>query len=229
MTQNILVADDDSDILELVRYNLDREGFRIFAAQDGQEAWSILNDETIDLAVLDIGMPGISGVEICRRMKRDERLKSVPLVFITARTMESDLVIGFQAGAEDYIRKPFSPKELVVRVNSILKRAKGTEDVYRIQNFDISFDRHLCKIDAVRINLTHHEFGVLNVLIHADGRTVSRNQLLEKVWGMETHSSPRSVDIVVTRLRDKIHPYHSCIRTIPGVGYQWDSDGFVAG
>lgn len=224
MKQKILVADDDSDILELMRYTLDREGYHVFTAQDGQEAWSILNDESIDLAVLDIGMPAISGVEVCRKMKKDERLKSIPLFFVTARTMESDLVIGFQAGAEDYIRKPFSAKELAVRVNSILRRAKGVEDVYRLKQFDISFDRHLCKIEGGRINLTHHEFGLLNVIIHADGRTVTRNQLLEKVWGMETHSSPRSVDIVVTRLRDKIKPYHTCIRTVAGVGYQWDPE-----
>lgn len=225
MKQNILIADDDSDILELLRFHLDREGYNIFFAQDGQEAWSILNDESIDLAVLDIGMPGLSGVDVCRRMKRDERLKTIPLIFVTARVMESDLVVGFQAGAEDYIRKPFSVKELVIRVNSILRRAKGVEDVYRLKQFDISFDRHLCKIEGERVNLTHHEFGLINVLIHADGRTVSRNQLLEKVWGMETHSSPRSVDIVVTRVRDKITPYNNCIRTIPGIGYQWDSEG----
>lgn len=220
----MLVADDDPDILELVRYNLNREGYFVHSARDGAEAWEILNDETIDLALLDIGMPGLSGMDLCERMKKTERLKFVPLIFVTARTMESDVILGFRVGADDYIRKPFLAKELVMRVNSLLKRTQGNDDSFRYMQLELNFDRHQCRIDGERVNLTPHEFGLLKLLVHAEGRTISRAILLEKVWGMESHSSPRSVDIVVTRLRDKVKPYHHLIRTVPGVGYQWDME-----
>ena len=110
MSYNILAVDDDSDILELVRYTLEKEGHKVHFAIDGTEAMGILQDETIDLAILDIGLPGLSGVEICRRMKREERLRTIPVIFVTARTQEADVLIGFQAGADDYVRKPFHPK-----------------------------------------------------------------------------------------------------------------------
>ncbi len=226
--QNILIVDDDSDILELLRYNLEKEGYRIFFACDGNDALSILNDECIDLAVLDIGLPGFSGIDICRRMKKDERLKGIPVIFVTARTQESDILIGFQAGADDYVRKPFSPKELLARVNSLLKRTQHNEQDYRLGDFEVSFERHLVRIGGERVNLTHREFGVLQILITGNGRTASRGQILERVWGMDARSGPRSVDIVITRIRDKIKPYHSCIRTITGVGYQWDSEERIA-
>ncbi len=226
--QNILIVDDDSDILELLRYNLEKEGYRIFFACDGNDALSILNDECIDLAVLDIGLPGFSGIDICRRMKKDERLKGIPVIFVTARTQESDILIGFQAGADDYVRKPFSPKELLARVNSLLKRTQHNEQDYRLGDFEVSFERHLVRIGGERVNLTHREFGVLQILITGNGRTASRGQILERVWGMDARSGPRSVDIVITRIREKIKPYHSCIRTITGVGYQWDSEERIA-
>lgn len=223
-SQNILVVDDDSDILELIRFNLEKEGYRIHFAYDGNDAWSILNDESIDLAVLDIGLPGFSGMDICRRMKKDERLKSIPVIFVTARTQESDILIGFQAGADDYVRKPFSPKELVARVSTLLKRTTQSQDNYTHDNLEVSFERHIVKVAGERVNLTHREFGVLQLLIQGNGRTSTRGQILERIWGMDARSGPRSVDIVITRVRDKIRPYHGCIRTVTGVGYQWDPE-----
>jgi len=220
----ILVVDDDCDILEMIRYNLEKEGYQVFAAADGHEAISILNDESIDLALLDIGLPGCSGMEICRRMKSEERLRGVPVIFATARTQEADILLGFQAGADDYVRKPFSPKELTARIHSLLRRTQLGDQDYRLRDLEVSFERHLVKIQGERINLTHREFGVLQTLISGNGRTSSRNQILEKVWGMDARSGPRSVDIVITRIREKIKPYHTCIRTIAGVGYQWDTE-----
>jgi len=224
MPHNILVVDDDADILELIRYTLDKEGHKVFIAQDSTEAWGILNDETIDLAVLDIGLPGMSGTELCRRMKREERLKTTPVIFATARTQENDILIGFHAGAEDYIRKPFSPKELLARVHTLLKRTTHADECYRLQGLEVFFDRHIVKINQERVNLSHREFGVLHSLILSGGRTASRNQLLERVWGLDARSSPRSVDIVITRIREKIRPFHHCIRTVQGIGYQWDPE-----
>jgi two-component system alkaline phosphatase synthesis response regulator PhoP len=227
MNQNILIVEDDTDILELLRFSLDKEGYKVFFAVDGNEAWSILNDEHIDLCVFDIGLPGISGVELCRRIRREDRMKQIPIIFASARTQEADLLIGFQAGADDYVRKPFSPKELLARINVLLKRA-NSDGVYRLGTLEMYFDRHLVKIDQQRTNLTHREFGVLIALIQAHGRTISRSQLLEKVWGMDALSSPRSVDIVITRIREKIKPYQNCIRTISGIGYQWDPEEDVS-
>lgn len=223
MNQNILIVEDDSDILELLRFSLEKEGYKVFFASDGTEAWSILNDEHVDLCVLDIGLPGVSGVDLCRRIKREERLKQIPIIFASARTQEADLLIGFQAGADDYVRKPFSPKELLARIGVLLKRSQ-TDGVYKLGALEIFFGRHLVKIEGVRVNLTHHEFGVLVSLIQADGRTISRTQLLERVWGMEVRSSPRSVDIVIARVREKIKPYQNCIRTVSGFGYQWEQE-----
>ena len=222
MTTRVLIADDDPDILELIHHAMEQEGFECSLASAGNEAWEMLNDETIDLAVLDIGLPEMSGIEIVRRMKKDERLKSVPVMFVTARTQEADVLIGFQVGADDYVRKPFSPKELRARVSTLLKRTGVEQDCYRLDGFEIHFDRHLVKINGSRVNLTQREFGVLHMLIKGNGRTASRNQLLERVWGMNAHSGPRSVDIVITRVREKIKPFGNCIRTIVGVGYQWD-------
>lgn len=220
--QSILVVEDDTDILELTRFNLEREGFKVFTSSNGNDAMALLRDESIDLAILDIGLPGISGIEICRQIRKDERLKGMPIIFVTARTQETDLLIGFQAGADDYVRKPFSPKELLARVQTHIRRVNALDDVYRMNGLEIYFDRHLVKINGSRIDLTHREFEVLQSLIHGNGRTSSRSQLLEKVWGMDARSGLRSVDIVITRIREKIKPFQACIRTVTGVGYQWD-------
>jgi len=227
MSYNILAVDDDSDILELVRYTLEKEGHKVHFAIDGTEAMGILQDETIDLAILDIGLPGLSGVEICRRMKREERLRTIPVIFVTARTQEADVLIGFQAGADDYVRKPFSPKELLARVNLMLKRSTQEEETYRLQGFEVLFNRHLVTVQGRRLILSQREFGVLQQLILANGRTASREYLLERVWGLDARSGPRSVDIVITRLREKINPFGRLIRTVTGVGYQWDTEAMA--
>jgi len=224
MKQHILIVDDEVDILELIRFSMQQDGFQTYTAKDAKEAWSILQDEHIDLAVLDIGLPGVSGIELCQQMKTDNRLREIPIIFATARTQEADLLLGYQAGASDYVRKPFSPKELQARVHALLKRNANLEKIYRVGNLEIFTERHLLRIDQQPINITHREFGVLLELIEAQGRTTSRPQLLERVWGMDAHSGLRSVDIVITRLREKIKPYHTCIRTVAGFGYQWAPD-----
>lgn len=226
MTAKILVIDDDRDIVELIRFTLEKEGYEVLSGLDGSEALNLLNDETFDLAILDIGLPGFTGIEICRKMRTDERLKDIPVIFVTARTQETDILIGFQVGADDYVRKPFSPRELLARVQTLLKRIRNPDDCYRLDNLEIFFDRHLVRVHGNRINLTQREFGVLHNLIQNHGRTASRNQLLERVWGLDARSGLRSVDIVITRIRDKIRPYHHCIRTITGIGYQWDPDQY---
>ncbi len=222
---NILVTEDDADILELITYSLETEGFKVYSAKTGEDALSILSDESVDLAVLDVMLPDMSGIELCRKIKREERLETIPVLFVTAKDEETDKLIGFKVGADDYLTKPFSPKELVARVKALVKRSKGGKDSFTFQGLEIFFDRHVVEIDTQRINLTPREFMVLKVLIEGQRKTIPRSTLLERAWGMDSKAGQRSVDVTVTRLREKIKPYGKCIRTVTGFGYQWDADG----
>jgi DNA-binding response OmpR family regulator len=224
---SVLVTEDDADILELITYSLESEGFRVHAAQNGQDALSILSDESVDLAILDVMLPDMSGIELCRKIKKEERLENIPVLFVTAKDAETDKLIGFKVGADDYLTKPFSPKELVARAKALVRRSKGGKDRFLYRGLEIHFDRHMVEVETNRVNLTPREFMVLKVLIEGQKKTIARATLLERAWGMESKAGLRSVDVTVTRLRDKIKPYGKCIRTVTGFGYQWDPDGFV--
>jgi DNA-binding response OmpR family regulator len=222
----ILITEDDADILELIAYSLENDGFKVFTARTAAEALSILADEMVDLAILDVMLPDMSGIELCRRMKQKERLEAIPVLFVTAKTEETDKLIGFKVGADDYLTKPFSPRELVARARALIKRSRGSKDTYRFRGLSVHFERHVIEIDGERMALTPREFMVLKVLIEAQRKTIARGTLLERAWGMEAKAGLRSVDVTVTRLREKLKPYKSCIRTVTGFGYQWDTDGF---
>lgn len=225
---NVLVTEDDSDILELITYSLESEGFQVHGAKTAEDALSILSDESVDLAILDVMLPDMSGIELCRKIKREERLENIPVLFVTAKDEETDKLIGFKVGADDYLCKPFSPKELVARVKALVKRSKGGKDGFAFQGLEVHFDRHLVEVDDTRVNLTPREFMVLKVLIEGQRKTIARATLLERAWGMESKAGLRSVDVTVTRLREKIKPYGKCIRTVTGFGYQWDPESFKA-
>lgn len=221
---SVLVTEDDADILGLVAYALEAEGFRVFSARNGQEALSVLNDETVDLAVLDVMLPDMSGMEVCRRMRHDERLGRVPVIFLTARDAEADKLAGFKLGADDYVTKPFSPRELVARVQALVRRVRGNEE-YVAGGLRVALDSHRVEVDGRRVALSPREFSLLKALLEARPRTVDRSTLLERAWGMDARAGLRSVDVAVTRLREKLRPYGSCVRTVTGFGYQWDADG----
>lgn len=222
-SERILVLEDDPDIHDVVVHNLRKSGFRVWGAKTGGEALSILADEKIELAILDVMLPDIPGTEVCRRMRESERHKAVPVVFLTARTEEHDRIYGFSVGADDYVAKPFSPRELVARVQAILRRTTGSisGEVVQVGNLAIDLDRRQVHLDGSVVNLTFKEFEVLRCLIVAKGRAVERMQLLEEVWGMDSTSGPRSVDVAVTRLREKLGSYARCVHTVTGLGYQW--------
>lgn len=222
--ENILIVDDEPEILELISYHLKKSLYHVHQAASGREAMDILHQESIDLVLLDIMLPETQGTEICRRIREDERLSNIPVIFITARSEEMDELHGFSLGADDYLKKPFSPRVLLARVEAILNRTRGNRSFYRLGDLEIFFDRHQVKIAEDRVNLSPREFAVLTSLIRFKPRTISRNNLLERAWGMDTNSSPRSVDIVVTRIRSKLGSYSSHIRTVTGFGYQWDED-----
>ena len=225
-SSHILVLEDNPDILELVTYSLENEGYSVYPAKTGADALSILNDETVDLAILDVMLPDMTGTELCRRMKKEERLRDIPVLFMTAKTEETDKLIGFKVGADDYVCKPFSPKELVARANALIKRSKGGRDNLQFHDLEIFFDRHVTNVEGKRVSLTPREFMVLKVLIEGQGKTIDRSTLLERAWGMDSKSGLRSVDVTVTRVREKIKPYGTCIRTVTGFGYQWDLESY---
>lgn len=223
----VLVTEDDKDILELIVYSLESEGYKVFPSRTGQEALSILNDESVDLALLDVMLPDMSGTDLCRRMKRDDRLERIPVVFLTARDEESDKLVGFKVGAEDYITKPFSPRELSARVRALMKRVHGGDD-YIFRGLRVALESHRVDVDGRRAHLSPREFSLLKALLEAKPKTVDRSTLLERAWGMDAKAGLRSVDVAVTRLREKLAPYGGCIRTVTGFGYQWDPDSFPA-
>ncbi len=222
---NLLILEDDPDISDLLNYTLEREGFKLFLAKTGQDALSIMNDEIIDLAVLDVMLPDMSGVEVCRRIKNNERLADIPVLFVTAKNQETDKLIGFKVGGDDYMCKPFSPKELLARIKALLKRSKGSDGL-RFHGLEIQFARHILTVDGKRVPTTPREFTLLKTLIEGQGKTISRSALLERAWGMESKAGLRSVDVTVTRIRDKLKPYDSCVRTVTGFGYQWDLENY---
>ena len=224
---NVLVVEDDSDILDLIAYTLQNDGFQVFPAKSAREGLAVCNDESIDLAVLDVMLPDMSGTELCRRLRREERTQEIPVLFVTAKTEENDKLEGFRVGADDYLTKPFSPRELLARAKALVKRSKGGKDVHRFGGLEIDFGRHRMEVDGRDVSLTPLEFKVLKVLIEARGKTVARSALLERAWGMDAKAGLRSVDVSVTRLRDKLKPYGKSIRTVTGFGYQWN--GGIAG
>lgn len=222
--ENILIVDDEVDIQELIEYHLRKNQFNVFIAKNGADAMDVLSKQSIDLILLDVMLPETQGTEICRRIREDDRLTNIPVIFITARADEMDELHGFSLGADDYIKKPFSPRVLIARVQAILNRTRGNRAYYKLGDLEVFFDRHQVRLKEERINLSPREFAVLTSLIQFKPRTIHRNNLLERAWGMDTNSSPRSVDIVVTRIRSKLGKYSDNIRTVTGYGYQWDEE-----
>lgn len=222
----ILVVEDEQKTGDYLRQGLTEAGFVVDLARDGLDGLHFALTEAYDLAVLDVMLPDLSGTEICRRMRESERHKAVPVIFLTARTEEHDRIYGFSVGADDYVAKPFSPRELLARVQAILRRTTGSISGEKIAvgDLEVDLDRRQVRISDVVVNLTFKEFEVLRALVVAKGRAVERMHLLEEVWGMESTSGPRSVDVAITRLREKLGAYAKCVHTVTGLGYQWNPD-----
>ncbi len=225
---HILVAEGESGVLDKITFILESEGFTVHPARTAFAVNSILQDEVIDLAILDILLPDASGFEICRKMKREVRFQNIPVIFITDIIDENNKLNAFKIGADDFLCQPFSMHELVARSKVLLKRIKGNRERFSFQGLDIFFDRHIVEVEEKRVSLSPSEFMVLKVLLEAQGKTIPRETLLEKAWGVESKASLRSVYVAITRLRDKIKPYGNCIRTVTSFGYQWDPDALVA-
>ncbi|GAB4242344.1 MAG: response regulator transcription factor [Acidobacteriota bacterium] len=223
----ILLADDDPDILELVRFNLEKAGWECLAAADGPEAWRVLEAERLDLAILDIMMPGLSGFEILQRLRREPDLQGLPVILLTARGEEVDRVVGFELGADDYVTKPFSVRELVLRVRRLLERVEQTprSTLLRCDGIVMDLDRHEITVGGEPVHLTTTEFNLLAYLLQNRGRVLTRDHLLDRVWGYRYTGTTRTVDTHMQRLREKLGRASACITTVRGVGYKLEEPG----
>jgi two-component system, OmpR family, phosphate regulon response regulator PhoB len=223
--ERILVVEDDKNIAKLVRYNLEKEGFKVITARTGEEAFGFLDKEKIDLITLDIMLPEMDGFEICREIKKNEKLAGIPIIMLTAKGEEVDRVVGLELGADDYVVKPFSPRELVLRIKGILKRGKEKDkpekEVFVSGNLRIDTGRHSVTADKKEIDLTRMEFKLLSVLMTRKGRVQTRDVLLDDVWGVESALITRTVDTHIKSLRSKLGKYGKLIETVRGIGYKF--------
>jgi DNA-binding response OmpR family regulator len=220
----ILVVEDDIDILNLLTYNLAGAGFEAVVAQDGYEALTLARRRPPHLVILDLMLPGLDGFEVCKELKRSEATRKIPVLMLTARGEEVDRIVGLELGADDYVVKPFSPRELILRVRAILKRYMAEEapvaPVWSREGVTVDFQAHRVTVDEQDVALTATEFRLLAELIRNQGKVQSRDHLLDKVWGYQFEGYARTVDTHVRRLRQKLGDYAELIETLRGVGYR---------
>jgi two-component system, OmpR family, phosphate regulon response regulator PhoB len=225
---DVLIVEDEPDIRNLVVHHLTRDGFRCRTAGTGAEALAHVRAATPDLVVLDLMLPEMTGLEVCRRLRADPTTAGVPIIMLTAKTDEVDRIVGLEMGADDYVAKPFSPKELVARVRAVLRRARPGEATRPLAAGSVRLDtsRHLVTVGGRRVELTPKEFDLLHALLEAGGRVLSREHLLNRVWGYARADEieSRTVDVHIRRLRSKLGPEEHRITTIKGVGYRLETE-----
>lgn len=224
-SSKILVVDDEEDVTDLISYHLEVEGLTVEAINDPSLILGAGRDFRPDLFILDIMMPGIDGIQICRMIKADSKLKNVPVVFLTAKSEDDDKIVGWETGADDYICKPFNVKELVLRIKAILKRSRqnhrdAPDNTLNIRGVHLDEDQYLLEVDGERVELTATEFKLLRLLIERKGKVQTRENLLMNVWHYESDTETRTVDTHIRRLREKLGNQADIIETIRGVGYK---------
>lgn len=220
---NILIVEDDKHISKLIKYNLEKAGFNCKIVITGEEALEVLDSQPIDLIILDIMLPKMDGFETCKQIRQDKRTSHIPIIMLTAKGQEVDKIVGFELGADDYIVKPFSPRELVLRVKAILKRGKlkeATKEILNIEQLVVDTARHKVKINNKEAKLTKMEFKLLVTLMSRKGRVQSRDQLLDDVWGVSSDVTTRTVDTHIKSLRQKLGKTGKLIETVRGIGYR---------
>ena len=222
-SHTILLIEDEPDILDVVRYNLEQAGYGILAAGDGEEGLALAMSEIPDLVVLDLMLPGLDGVDVCKALRGGEQTRDIPVLMLTARRDEVDRVRGLELGADDYVVKPFSPRELVLRVRAILRRSSDAtaDERIRIGPLNIDLSEYRAWLDDEPLLLTATEFKLLTTLIDRQGRVQSREALLNDVWGYDYAGYGRTVDTHIRRLREKLGQHDQMIETVRGVGYRF--------
>ena len=229
MSSQVLIIEDEPDIRKTIDYNLTKESFTVVQAGSIEEGEKALASNQIDVIILDLMLPDGSGLTLCRDIKSDDKTKHIPIIILTAKTEEVDRVVGFELGADDYVTKPFSVRELILRVKAILKRGptsnnNSEDDEYSFGELTLNFEAHQAYISGNEISLTALEFRLLKHLIDRKGRVQTRDQLLEDVWGYSSDVTTRTVDTHIKRLREKLGSVGNHIQTIRGVGYRFSRD-----
>lgn len=226
MAERVLVVDDEESIRKLVEYNLTQAGYEVAVAEDGLQALDMIHQQRVDMVVLDLMLPGIGGMELCKRLRQQQ--SRVPIIMLTARGEEIDRVLGLEMGADDYVTKPFSPRELVARVRAVLRRnpeeAGDGGTFIEAGPLRLDADKYVVTVNGEIVDLTPREFELLHYLLRHMDRVVSRDQLLDRVWGYEYAGDTRLVDVHISHLRDKIEADPKApqyIKTVRGVGYKF--------
>lgn len=230
MTPNkpkILIVDDEPDALELIKFNLKESGYRVLTAPDGRKALEVLRNESPDLVVLDLMLPEVDGLEVCKIIRRNVETADLPIIMLTAKAAEIDRVLGLELGADDYITKPFSPRELVLRIKNLLKRkdvGDQEKELLRCGSLLVDIPRHLVLVGETKVELTATEFNLLTVLMQRRGRVQTRDRLLQDVWDYDSSVDTRTVDTHIRRLREKLGEASKYLDTVRGVGYRFSED-----
>lgn len=228
MKEKILIVEDEKDIVKMLEYNLKKENFRTNYAHDGEEGLEKAHREHPDLIILDLMLPGMDGLEVCKSLKSENKTSGIPIIMLTAKAQEADKVVGLELGADDYVTKPFSPRELLARVKAILRRSreKGKEkDTIKIGDLEIDFPKISVTVKGKIVELTAKEFELLKTLIKAHDRVLSRDYLLDNIWGFDhaIEIQTRTVDVHIRTLRKKLKSEAKRIVTVKNYGYRFDS------
>jgi len=227
MLANVLLVEDEKSIITLIKYNLEKEGFKVFCAETGEEALKIIKEKTLDVVILDWMLPDVSGIEVCRQIKKDKKLKNVPVLILTAKGEPDDKIKGLEVGADDYVTKPFNNKELLLRIKSLIKRSKPSllEETATFKNLKINRITKKVFRDNIEIKLGPIEYKLIDFFIKSPQRVYSREQLLNNVWGDNINVESRTVDVHIRRLRKAINFGNKIdlIRTVRSSGYSLDS------
>ena len=222
MRKNILIVEDEKDIIEVLRYYLEKENFRVHVASDGFAALESATRLVPNLILLDLMLPGLDGIEVCKRLKSDQRLRDIPIIMVTAKAEEADKIRGLEIGADDYVTKPFSAKELVARVKAHIRRREGSvpEKSFEYGRLKVDTVKHEVLHNSEEVELTAKEFELLIYLLENKGRVLTRDMILNHVWGYDYFGSTRTVDVHITRLRQKLPVLAKSISTIKSFGYK---------
>jgi phosphate regulon transcriptional regulator PhoB len=227
MKEKILIVEDEKDILKMLEYNLKKEGFRTLSATDGEDAIDMANSEHPDMVLLDLMLPGVDGLEVCKTLKNESKTKTIPIIMLTAKAQEADKVIGLELGADDYVTKPFSPRELIARIRAVLRRGKSKEEdkqVIKIGDLEIDNAKITVSVKGKPVELTSKEFELLKTLVKAKGRVLSRDYLLDTIWGFDhaVEIQTRTVDVHIRTLRKKLKSEAKKILTVKNYGYRFE-------
>lgn len=230
MEKRILIVDDEAHIRELIKFNLEKNGFRTLQAADGKEALELAKERKVDLIILDLMIPIMDGFEVCKEVRKDSTIGNTPIIMLTAKSEEIDKILGLELGADDYMTKPFSVRELVARVKAQLRRnsTRTEENLFKFGDISVNLQTREVKKSDERIELTLKEFEILKLLIENKGNILTREMLLDKIWGYEYIGETRTVDVHIRHLRQKIENDDKnpmFIQTIRGVGYKFICDG----